>query len=218
MSVRHEKRRPPQFDLIAGGVVCLDFINTLDSRSSAAPKELLPSFADLARFAEDTEILAPTEVGELVERSQSNSGEAHKTLRAAIELREALFAIFTAILEQKPIPASPLAELNQHVRDAAQHTHLVPGREHFESRFEQPETFDAVLWPLARSAAELLTSDQLQFVRACSLETCQWFFLDTSKNHRRRWCKMDLCGNRAKAQRFYARKKRAARKSKVTKA
>jgi predicted RNA-binding Zn ribbon-like protein len=217
MSVRREKRRPPQFELIAGGAVCLDFINTLDNRSSGAPKELLASFADLARFAEDAEILSPSEVDELVERSRRNSSEAQKALRAAIELREVLYAIFTAILESEPIPQSPLAELNRYVRQAAAHSLLVPGRKHFESRFEKPDTCEAVLWPIARSAAELLTSDQLEFVRACSLDSCQWFFVDTSKNHRRRWCKMDVCGNRAKAQRFYARSKRAAHKSKVAK-
>jgi len=70
MSVRREKRRPPQFELIAGDAVCLDFINTLDNRSSDAPKELLTSFTELARFAEDTKILSPSEVNELVERSQ----------------------------------------------------------------------------------------------------------------------------------------------------
>lgn len=218
MSVRREKRRPPQFELIAGDAVCLDFINTLDSRSSESPKELLPSFADLARFAEDTGLLSPAEVDDLLERSERNSSEAQKTLRSAIELREILYVTFSAHLEKKPIPHAVLADLNRYVRGSAAHTLLVPGRERFAARFEKPETCDAVLWPIARSAAELLTSDQLQFVRACSLESCQWFFLDTSKNHRRRWCKMDVCGNRAKAQRFYARQKRASRKSKIAQA
>jgi len=48
------------------------------------------------------------------------------------------------------------------------------------------------------------------YVRACASKTCQWFFLDTSKNHRRRWCDMTKCGNRAKFQRFYSRKKEAS--------
>jgi predicted RNA-binding Zn ribbon-like protein len=64
-----------------------------------------------------------------------------------------------------------------------------------------------MLWPIVRSAAELLASDNLPFVRACSSNTCQWFFLDTSKNHRRRWCSMKLCGNRAKVRKFYARQR-----------
>jgi predicted RNA-binding Zn ribbon-like protein len=65
------------------------------------------------------------------------------------------------------------------------------------------------LWPTVRSAAELLASNNLPFVRACSSKTCQWFFLDTSKNHLRRWCSMKLCGNRAKVRKFYARQREA---------
>ena len=61
---------------------------------------------------------------------------------------------------------------------------------------------------IARAAADLLTSDQLPYVRACLSKTCEWFFLDTSKNHHRRWCDMTRCGNRAKGQRFYARRKK----------
>jgi len=71
-------------------------------------------------------------------------------------------------------------------------------------------TFEAPLWPIARSAAELLASEQVHFIRNCSSKTCQWLFLDTSKNHRRRWCDMKLCGNRAKVRRFYTRKKKGA--------
>jgi predicted RNA-binding Zn ribbon-like protein len=81
--------------------------------------------------------------------------------------------------------------------------------DHFEWRFDDPEDFDSIVWPLAREAAGLLASDQLQFVRACELKECEWFFLDTSKNHQRRWCDMTKCGNRAKARRFYARQKTA---------
>jgi predicted RNA-binding Zn ribbon-like protein len=47
----------------------------------------------------------------------------------------------------------------------------------------------------------LLTSDAMEHVHACKSETCRWVFLDTSKNHSRRWCDMKICGNRMKARR-----------------
>lgn len=204
------RRRPLRFEL-EGGLVCLDFVNTLDDRPRDEPKELLTSFLDLARFAEDTGILTPSQVDDLVERSQVAPVDAQKTLRAAIELREALHAIFSAIMKKQAVPPLALAQLNGHVQYAAQHSHLVQARGQFEWKFDKLGAFDAILWPIARSAAELLASDQLKFVRACSSQTCQWIFLDTSKNHRRRWCKMDVCGNRAKAQRFYARRRKASK-------
>jgi len=68
------------------------------------------------------------------------------------------------------------------------------------------------LLPASRSAADLLASDQLAYVRACWSRTSwskdwQWFLLDTSKNHHRRWCDMSRCGNRAKVRRFYEKNK-----------
>src|SRR5437867_266741 len=41
--------------------------------------------------------------------------------------------------------------------------------------------------------------------RACAADTCEWLFLDRTKNRTRRWCDMKICGNRAKARRFRAR-------------
>jgi predicted RNA-binding Zn ribbon-like protein len=58
-----------------------------------------------------------------------------------------------------------------------------------------PYDLFAPLWPIARDAAELLASDRLEYVRACASKTCEWLFLDESKNHRRRWCDMTKCGN-----------------------
>ena len=66
------------------------------------------------------------------------------------------------------------------------------------------------LWPVLRSAADLLTSDELRLLRECAAETCTWLFLDRSRNHSRRWCAMQVCGHRAKARRHYRRKRAAA--------
>jgi predicted RNA-binding Zn ribbon-like protein len=43
-------------------------------------------------------------------------------------------------------------------------------------------------------------------VKECDGHDCGWLFLDTSKAGRRRWCSMDVCGNRAKAQRYRRRR------------
>ena len=64
---------------------------------------------------------------------------------------------------------------------------------------------DRIIWPVARSAADLLTGDTAELLRECAGEGCSWLFLDRSRNHRRKWCSMSSCGNRAKARRHYAR-------------
>ena len=66
---------------------------------------------------------------------------------------------------------------------------------------------DRMLWPVARSAADLLTSEKRERVRACAGENCSWLFMDTSRNRSRQWCDMQSCGNRAKAKRYYQRRR-----------
>jgi predicted RNA-binding Zn ribbon-like protein len=219
---KSSRRRPPRFDLI-GGPVCLDFINTLDDRFSSEPKELLKDYIDLARFGEDTGTLDPLQVDRLFEASQRNPEAAKKALESAIQLREAIYAVVWAIVTKKPVPRAALLTVNQYAQGAAQHLLLVETKgpdanaeakaevkRRFEWRYDDTlNSFSAPLWPIARSAADLLASDELQFVRACASETCQWLFLDVSKNHARRWCDMTRCGNRAKFRAYYKRQKKA---------
>jgi predicted RNA-binding Zn ribbon-like protein len=214
-----EGPRAPLFELV-GGNICLDFINTLDDRPSAQPKELLKNYYDLARFGEDTGILTAEQLDYFFERVHLMSDEAENALRRAINLREALYAIFSALMNQQTVPQGALERLNANIHEAALHSRLVQ-RKMMQSEMVQNEgrlewrlddmtsSFNAMLWPIARAAADLLASSDLALVRACSSPTCQWLFLDTSKNHHRRWCSMKQCGNRAKVRRFYAKKKTA---------
>ena len=204
-------RRAPQFELM-GGPACLDFVNTLDDRFSTQPKELLNDYRDLARFAEDTRLLSPQEADRLCVRAGKSPQEARKVLQSAIRMREALSAIFYARIREQPVAQAALDLLNDYLQQAARHASLAPAEGHFEWGFKSLEDhLEAPIWLIARSAAELLASEQLQFVRACASKTCEWLFLDESKNHRRRWCDMTKCGNRAKVRTFYSRQKTAQR-------
>ncbi len=216
-----ERQWPSRFELIAGNV-CLDFINTLDDRPSGEPKELLKDYDDLARFGEEAGILTPAQFDDLVEKARAipdeARDEAEEALRRARNLREALHDIFSALMNHEAAPQPAMDTLNANLHDAALHSRLIQ-REMIQSKTIQREprcewrfndltsSFNAMLWPIARAAADLLASGDLPLVRACSSPTCQWFFLDTSKNHRRRWCDMKSCGNRAKVRKFYAKQK-----------
>src|SRR5260370_29650303 len=129
------RRRPPRFDLV-GGALCLDFLNTLDDRFSSEPKELLASYIDLGRFGQDTGILDPAQVDCLFERSQRSPEAAQRALSAAIELREAMYAVFWALVQKKPVPQEALATFNQFVQAAAQRSRLVQVNGSFEWRFD----------------------------------------------------------------------------------
>jgi predicted RNA-binding Zn ribbon-like protein len=208
------RRRPPKFQLIAGNVA-LDFINTLDDRPREKPKELLKNFYELARFGEDTGILTGAELDYFYENAHNEPDEAGDAVRRAIHLREAMYAVFSALMKKQTVPQKALDTLNTYIRDAVQHSQLVQGKMaqkdgRCELRYNaMTSRYSAMLWPVARAAADLLTSSDMALLRACSSATCQWLFLDTSKNHHRRWCSMKLCGNRAKVRKFYSKQKTA---------
>lgn len=189
-------------------------MNTLDDRFSDAPKELLKDYVHLARFGEDTGTLTDAQVDRLMTRSMQNPEQGARVLASAIQLREAISDIFYALVRKKTVPAAALMILNQHVQEASQHVGLAPAKRGFEWKFES-QTYDlfAPLWPIARDAAELLASERVELIRACASKTCEWLFLDESKNHRRRWCDMTKCGNRAKVRSFYKRNRKTDARS-----
>jgi predicted RNA-binding Zn ribbon-like protein len=61
----------------------------------------------------------------------------------------------------------------------------------------------------ARSALRLLEAGTVERLKICG--HCGWLFIDRSKNRSRAWCDMAVCGNRAKAKRFYDRQKEKGR-------
>jgi predicted RNA-binding Zn ribbon-like protein len=195
---------------LSGGHPALDLVNTLDDRFGAnGERELLNDYADLLAFARQTGLMSAVQVRLLA--GAVGTDAAGRALRAVKELRESLAAILYAGLESRAPRAADLQTLQRHFQAAAQHAqlrwhiaggrhgHIVWTREQFASEAEYP------LWLLAQSAAELLLSASVARVRACGAATCRWLFLDSSKNHTRRWCNMKVCGNRMKARRFQAR-------------
>jgi len=145
-----------------------------------------------------------------VERAHALPDEAEEAVHRARELREALHDIFSAVVNGKTAPPHVVDALNTSLHDAAVHSRLVQRDGPWELRFNDvTSSFNAMLKPIVRAAGNLLISGEVELVRTCSSPTCQWFFLDTSKNHHRRWCSMKLCGNRAKVRKFYTRKKKA---------
>ena len=66
---------------------------------------------------------------------------------------------------------------------------------------------DGLLAPLAEAASDLLCSGKWSLVKKCGNPACILYFYDTTKNHTRNWCSMQLCGNRKKVAAHYQRKR-----------
>jgi predicted RNA-binding Zn ribbon-like protein len=192
-----------------GGRICLDFTNTLDG-SRSRPKERLTDYTALVRWGQQAGVLSAAEAKELQRYSDRAPAEAARVLAEAIAVREALYRIFSSITDGGPLPKRDLALVNERLAAALVRLQLSvgPGGGRFVWGWRADDgDLERMLWPVLRSAGDLLTSDELGHVHRCAGEDCDWLFLDTSRNHRRRWCEMQGCGNRAKARRHYARKR-----------
>jgi predicted RNA-binding Zn ribbon-like protein len=202
-------RIPPRHDLV-GGRLCLDFCNTAGDRQ-ACPEERLETYADVVGWGWRAAIFNAEEAARLCRLAARNPTEALVVWERAISLREALRSIFFSLADGRRIRGTQLEILNDELAGAMARSQVVPTDSGFTWLWaEGGKALDCVLWPVARSAADLLTEGPLTTVRRCEGRGCGWLFLDTSRNRTRRWCDMRICGNRAKARRHHERLKAGA--------
>ncbi|MFL6299125.1 MAG: CGNR zinc finger domain-containing protein [Terriglobales bacterium] len=191
----------------------LDFVNTVDNRNDPERrKELLNTYSDLLAWATEAHLLTQADAEGLKNKATKSSSQARAALRRAKILREALYRIFSAIAEEKQPSPSDVALLDSFDKQAMAHRRIgrdPQGGYGWQWRTDGDE-LDIVLWQVAKAGAELLTSDLVYNVRACAAEPCRWLFVDMSRNHKRRWCDMRICGNREKVRRFQQRVRKEA--------
>ena len=195
------KDRP--FELIAGHPA-LDLVNTLDWRfRDHGPEELLPSYNDLLRFSAQSELVTVKQVRQIV-RTTTESAAAD-ALVACRELREAAADVLYAAVDDRTPGGSQIKSLDRFFKEAREHQRLAWSGSRLVWEWPASECVaELPFWMLSLSTAHLLTSGDMGRLRACEKPDCRWLFLDTSKNHTRRWCDMKICGNRMKARRFKA--------------
>jgi|SRR5581483_7396655 len=190
--------------------LCLDFSNTIDWRTSDHPDELINSYADFVNWGRGTGLVSDREARQLLRAAAERPADASAVVEQAISIREAIYRLFSAIAAGGRPKKSDLDLLNDALANAMSHSRVVQTTEGFIWGWEGgADALGRMLWPVMRSAAELLSSAQLAQVRECAGEGCGWLLLDVSRNRLRRWCDMKSCGNRAKARRFYERAKAA---------
>ena len=207
---------------LVGARPCLDFVNTVGGRVSSPAGAATPDFADhitrddipdyesLLRWSAFASLLESSETDRLRDHARRSSPDAKRVLRRAIRLREALYRIGKALLEDWPPPPADLRILEREVLQARQHQRFVAGRRRLETTWAlDTPRLDRVLWPVALSAAAVFGSEDLGQLKQCGGAACGWLFIDTTRNHSRQWCEMADCGNLAKVRRFRQRQRRA---------
>ena len=192
------------FDFDAGEL-CLDFANTQNWHASEQPEENLKNYEDILAWGEAAGLISQETAALLRQEALAQPDQAAQAYQHAINVREAIYRIFSRLYAGKPAPEDELALLNAVLRQAMPHLQLAPDETKMKWEWAPGTSgLDLILGSVARSAAGLLTSDQASRVRECEDDRgCGYLFMDLTKNHSRRWCSMDSCGNRAKARRHY---------------
>jgi predicted RNA-binding Zn ribbon-like protein len=190
-----------------GGALCLDFVDSVDRAVGKPLVETLTTYAALCRWSAQAGSL-PRAWLRVLSRSRETRATA-AVLERAIALREACFGVFLAISVGERPPAENLALVNRELGWAGAHQSVRETLVGFSLQWSGEGHLDAPLWPIAQSAADVLVKHDRDRVRRCAGEGCLWLFLDTSKNGRRRWCEMQVCGNRAKVRAHRRRHARA---------
>ncbi len=205
------------FKYVAGDP-SLDLVNTVDWTAEGPADERLVTYDGLTRWGEGAGLLPAETAAGLRRRGGERPAEARLALERALALRALLERVFAGVAAGE-VRDADLRRLNAAFADALAHLHLAadpagspPGS---AARLTWAwrawgEALDCFLWPVAWSAARLLASEERAQVRRCAGERCGWMYVDRSRNGLRRWCQTGTCGARAKARRYYARKRAAA--------
>ena len=208
MKPKADKAGSPWKDgfLFLGNNLALDLLNTRPVQNGEAV-ELLPDFDALLRWFQATGLLTAAEVARVRQR-WGTSVRALRTLETVKELRERLRKQVLAWEGGHTAHPSVVEELNRLMAEHPVRFRLKAARDALSKEtwfaVDQPE---GLLSPLAHSAATLFAEAEQDRVRKC--EQCVLHFHDTSKKGTRRWCSMQLCGNRLKVAAYAARRRMA---------
>ncbi len=195
--------------LFVGNHLILDFLNTRPIQGGE-PVELLPDFGALLRWFQAGEILGSREAAGLGLQWR-DSPRARRAVEAMRELRERLKKEVLAWEDGGNVHRGVVEELN---RLMAEHPMLIrlkaSGSESSTELWFEPRRPENLFAPLAHSSAALFANADRHRVRKC--DQCVLHFYDTSKKGTRRWCSMQLCGNRLKVAAYAARERMRAHK------
>ena len=198
-----------------GGSLALDFANTLGGTHTAPSHEHIVEYPDLVEFCRLAGTLSPSQGRRLIEEAGRQPARAVGVLRRAIALREAIWRVFDAYAKNERAEPTDLATIHEEELAALRHARFQPSASEVDYAWSDELVLDRPIWAIARSAADLRRSkDDLGRVRECGSDTCEWLFIDRSRNHTRRWCDMNDCGNTAKVRRY--RQRSRASKAKAT--
>jgi predicted RNA-binding Zn ribbon-like protein len=192
--------------LFVGNHPALDFLNTRPVLIGEEPTELLPDFAALLRWFRAANLLGAGEASHL-RRQWGESERARRALDSLHQLRERLRKEVLKYEAGGNVQRSTIEEINKLMASHPMGTRLVVTEDGFRTEaYCDPREPEDLVGPVASNIAALFADLDRMKIRKCS--NCVLHFYDASKKGTRRWCSMQMCGNRAKVATYAARHRR----------
>lgn len=191
-----------------GGRLCLNFINTVHDWTVEDPFEYLCSYSNFLDWSVKVETLSPSERDRQSSLAADNQEKAVSVLQSILEARKVLYNLFLAIAQNRVPNDETQGKFNKLLSEATSGMALeIKGEDlNVQHKWLEKDNFRFLLYPILKSAYDLLISDDLDRVKECG--ACGWLFYDQSKNKSRKWCSMESCGSNVKAKRYYHRHKK----------
>ena len=189
------------------GFLCIDYVNTLEWRKSPNLSDRFRAYDDLVDWAKQKKLIESAIVKSLRERAAKRTTNADQAIEEARSFRGLLDKIFSATSAGDLPKKTEMKQFNKMLSRALCHLELVIDREEFRLETNaKNDLLSPILWPIAISAAQLLSSYEIERIGECLDEDgCGYFFYDTSKNHSKKYCGSN-CATRAKVRRFRSKK------------
>ena len=188
-----------------GGCVVFDFINTVDARIPTSTFDYLQDYNDLLAWSEKVKLLDRKRLEVIGTCLKSNQQRGERAFRKAIKVRELLYALFSAIAKGRSPNEDVVESFNVWLAQAFSKIKITIKSGGSKVYFTDTEiSLDEPLWKILTSAYQVLMESNPERIRECP--RCGWLFLDTSKNGKRKWCNMQVCGSHDKALRYYYKK------------
>jgi predicted RNA-binding Zn ribbon-like protein len=185
-----------------GGRVCLDFANTVDWRMSDAPQELVPDYAAFLAWCVRRGTVSPQTAASLGSCARTTPARVGGVMSDALSLRAQIWEIADALRRhQRP----DVSMINAMVAQLPPQPALLQRGDACLHDLPKDD-LRAPLWPILWSLTAVLTSADAARIGCCQAQGCGWFFVDESPSRTRMWCSSEVCGNRERARRAYAKR------------
>lgn len=193
--------------LFVGNYACLDFINTVYIYNGKQI-DTLQDFTALTDWLKAADLI-DSDQWQKARKLWGNTSQGALVVEKAKKFRDGIRIIAERATEDRAVPAYMIEEINFYLRLGGEFTEMQQtqdGNYVLQTRRELNDPLQ-LLVPIAESMADLLALNSLSNVKKCESPHCILHFYDKSKNHTRRWCSMETCGNRMKAVAHYRRKR-----------